>query len=511
MLISRLGTAVLTATVVALAGATVGAVGSAAPPGTLDRPLTGYRIDANAHADGGWIGSRRIERGVTVFRVDPLASNASSAFGRARPVRRLSRGGTRVPANVTARAAWILSTYGTFRVAAQAAAVDAAVHHLLVGGRWRIQQPRGAARIAQTGLPHYVRSFVAEMLRDSARLAGPYRTVLRASPATEDDRSEVTLEVESAAGNPIVGRDVIFRYGDQLVRTETGPTGVAGASFAVGAAGQTPVTAVVSQLPEWRLLVRSPRRAKASRVVVAGRRIRKQVRTEVDVAGVQVLTLANARADYTTRQAIGGRWTLDGHGGDRIATFGLFGPFPTAAAASCAANLKASTTRTVDEDGEFDLPGAPVPTVGYYRYGVTVSANETNQVASVCGAPFRVRAVPTVTVSPGRTPIQAGQDVFGKLTVTGLQARRRLTSTVRLYGPFPSAAAASCATGKLYRTRTVPVSDDGTVATSAVKPFAQGGKVTWYVWTAALAQGEFSTFAASTCRATGSFLRVFPS
>ena len=40
----------------------------------------------------------------------------------------------------TARAEWVLSKYGGYKDARQAAAVDAVVYHLLVGGRWRIKR-----------------------------------------------------------------------------------------------------------------------------------------------------------------------------------------------------------------------------------------------------------------------------------------------------------------------------------------------------------------------------------
>ena len=101
-----------------------------------------------------------------------------------------SRGASR---RATARAAWVLSKYGGYRDARQAAAVDAAVYHLLVGGRWRIDHHRGAARIRHSGDPASVRRYARIMLGQSRKFAGVYRVTVTATSADVGGTIEATV------------------------------------------------------------------------------------------------------------------------------------------------------------------------------------------------------------------------------------------------------------------------------------------------------------------------------
>ena len=116
-----------------------------------------------------------------------------------------SRGASR---RATARAAWVLSKYGGYRDARQAAAVDAVVYHLLVGGRWRIDHHRGAARIRHSGDPASVRRYARIMLGQSRKFAGVYQVTVTATSADVGGTIEATVKVTARHDRPAAGLPV---------------------------------------------------------------------------------------------------------------------------------------------------------------------------------------------------------------------------------------------------------------------------------------------------------------
>ena len=152
---------------------------------------SGYRIPTNGHADGGWMGGYTIGD-TPVFVVTPTRRPNRRGYEAAQVVADLdgSRGASR---RATARAAWVLSKYGGYRDARQAAAVDAVVYHLLVGGRWRIDHHRGAARIRHSGDPASVRRFARIMLEQSRKFAGVYQVTVTATSADVGGTIEATV------------------------------------------------------------------------------------------------------------------------------------------------------------------------------------------------------------------------------------------------------------------------------------------------------------------------------
>ena len=144
------------------------------------RHWAGFHIPKTGHAAGGWIGGYRVDD-TPVFVITPGRRPNRAGF---RPADATSdlRGSKGPSGAATERAAWILSKYGGHKDAVQAAAVDAAVLHLLGGRAWRFGAPRGAARIRASGDPATVRRYVRLMLRGSRASAGPHQVAAGPPP-----------------------------------------------------------------------------------------------------------------------------------------------------------------------------------------------------------------------------------------------------------------------------------------------------------------------------------------
>ena len=192
------------------------------------------------------------------------------------------------------RAAWILSKYGGYRDATQAAAVDATVYHLLVGGAWRIDARRGARRIRQSGDPAAVARFARIMLRQSRHSAGAYSARLTASGADLGGTVAVTLTVLDGHGRPASGLPVTLcdvggraaglghgrrRAGDRQVRRER--------ARLAGRHGRR-----CSNVPEHRLHVRPPEKEGQAAAAEGGaRRQLDRLGRRLPVRGPQTLWL----------------------------------------------------------------------------------------------------------------------------------------------------------------------------------------------------------------------------
>lgn len=394
--VTALAVAVVVALVVAALPAQARSAARAAPP---DQPWSGYLIDTGARASDSFVGARRLQgrAGQVVYRIDPAADARPGGFGPFRRVARLGGGGQRASAApaAVARAAWIVGKYGDFRLAVQNAAVDAALLHLLVGGRYRLTGAAGAQRVRDTGEAASVRSFAQTMLADSAREAGPYRlsgsqaaraAVGQAVPvrlALAVARSgrgvdELALQVRSTGGAwRTVGRT------DRAGRLAGGVPGLG--------AGPHLLQVRAVRVPDTRLRVASPDRPTGSRVVLAGRKasLVAQVGVAVQARPRVGMRTASVRRGTATRPVLG---LVAGYGSaPRRATATLHGPFPTARAASCG-RLGGRTLRTtVSENGTTTLGRLTLLRAGHYTWRATVPGNRYNLPAAACTGAFRVR------------------------------------------------------------------------------------------------------------------------
>ncbi len=463
-------------------------------PAQADGAWMGFPIPKTKYADSGWIGGRSLGP-AHAYRIQPRRLGFTTAYQRPRRVADLKGPEAGPSRRMTRRAAYVLANFGGYPEPIQAAATDAVVYHLLVGGGYRIGTGRGAERIRQSGeSQEQIRAYARAMLRDSARHAGPYRIRLRAKPAQVGSTTKVTLRVRSATGRAMTGLPVRFRYPSASDATSfTDAKGRATAFFTVTAPGQTTVTARVSRLPHWKLFLRHPKAARASAVALAGRLASRRVRTRVLAAGAQSVSIANAAATIMTAQNLGGSYTVSGGTGTRAVTARVFGPFDTAST-SCSGTPAFSDASSIEADGTRRLPIWPPQRSGYYVWEVAVGGNQGSAAARVCGAAVRVRTQAGLTQSrpAGQCchQVAVGEGFRVHVRSTGFDRAETHTVTSRLYGPYAARDKVSCGAGKHLGSK------DVTANLSGNKEFDMpavvinaSGRTGWYGWKSTLSTG----------------------
>ena len=295
---------------------------------------TGYRIPRNGHADGGWVGGYQVGD-TPVFVVTPTKRPNRKGYEAAHEVANLdkARGPSRV---ATARAAWVLSKYGGYRDALQAAAVDAVVYHLLVGGRWRIGHARGAARIRHCSDPASVRRFARIMLDQARKFAGVYRVTVSATSADVGGTIEATVRVTGGHDRPAAGLPVSVSVpGLAPADGVTGDDGRTVARFPASQRGWHEVTASVGEVPEHHLLVREPVKRAQAAAAEGGVRRTVTATTLAAVRGPQTLTMQATPDTLVVGKQAAVTASIAGDGSPRTATAVLYGPFAAASAATC--------------------------------------------------------------------------------------------------------------------------------------------------------------------------------
>ncbi len=338
-----------------------------------------------------------------------------------------SRGASR---RATSRAAWVLSKYGGYRDARQAAAVDAVVYHLLVGGRWRIDHHRGAARIRHSGDPATVRSYAKVMLEQSRKFAGIYRVTVTATSADVGGTIEATVNVTARHDRPAAGLPVaVSAPGAATVNAVTGDDGRAVAHFPATQQGWQDITASVGQVPEHRLYLRRPVKRGQAAAVEGGVRRTVDASVLTAVRGPQTMSLQATPEILVVGGPAAVTAAIAGDGSPRAATAALHGPFPSASAAVCSGSPVGTTTTTVTGDASYRLPAIAPSAGGFYAWRVTVDGTATSMPVSACGAVTKVRAR-TTTTDPQPAHRDAGRPRAGPgdrvgVTVPGFGPRDR--------------------------------------------------------------------------------------
>ena len=369
-----------------------------------------------------------------VFVVTPTKRPNRRGYEAAQVVADLdkSRGASR---RATAQAAWVLSKYGGYRDARQAAAVDAAVYRLLVGGRWRLERHRGAARIRHSGDPASVRRFARIMLGQSRKFAGDYQVTVTATSADLGGTIEATVTVTGGHHRPAAGLPVaVSAPGAATVKTVTGDNGRAVAHFPATQQGWQDVTASVGEVPEHRLYLRRP--VKRGQASAAEGGVRRTVDASVltPVRGPQTMSMQATPETLVVGGQAAVMATVDGDGSPRAATAGLYGPFRSASAAACAGSAVGTTTTTVTGDGSYGLPALAPSAGGYYAWRVMVDGTATSTPVSACGAVTKVRA-PTTTTILSQPSAAVGDNVPVQVTVSGSPSWARSPGPSRSTGP----------------------------------------------------------------------------
>ena len=458
----------------------------------------GYAIPATGDAAGGWIGGYRV--GQTSLYVTT-------------PTRRPNRAGYRAPREVddlagragnakeTERAAWILSKYGGYRDRTQAAAVDATVYHLLVGGTWRIDAKRGARRIRQSGDAASVARFARIMLRQARASAGAYTAELVTSGADAGGTMAVTLTVLDGHGRPASGLPVTLGMsGAADLSAVTGDDGRAVARFAAITRGWQDVTATVRSVPDHRLHVWPPEKKGQAAAAEGGARRTIVVSTRSPVRGPQSLSLRAAPETLVVGGQAAVTVALAGDASERRLTATLFGPFSSSSAASCSGSAIGSTGLTVAADGSYLLPAITPATGGYYAWRVTLDGSATNLPSASCGAVTKVRGRAIVTLA---APADAAQyDVVdAQVTLSGLPFGGPVDVTTTLFGPVSNIADACSGTHKAV-TQSRP--GNGTFRSLSIQVTTGG----WYAWQVSVPEGDLWLGATSACGLVGTMTQV---
>jgi hypothetical protein len=477
------------------------AAGDAARAPSTPHRWSGYAIRATGDADGGWIGGYRVGR-TSLYVTTPTRSPNRAGYRTPREV--ADAAGRQASRSETERAAWILSKYGGYRDATQAAAVDASVYHLLVGGRWHIRSSRGARRIRQAGDPASVARFARIMLRQSRGSAGAYTAQLAASGADVGGTVAVTLSVLDGHGRPAAGLPVTLAMtGGAALTSVTGDDGRAVGTFAAAARGWQDVTATVHQVPEHRLHVWPPARKGQAAAAEGGARRTIVVSTQAPVRGPQTLALAADPGQLVVGSPARVVASVSGGGTARAAGATLHGPYPTATAASCAGASVGSVSRSVTGDGSYALPALTPAGGGYFVWRVAVEGTATDLPVAACGATVKVRSRASASVAGDASFAPLGE-LGATASISGLPYADQVSTTATLAGPYASAQAAaadSCATpaGEATRVRsgngavhfTVAVTDPGV-----------------YAWQVQVSPGDLWLGSRSVCAASGTVVSV---
>jgi hypothetical protein len=464
----------------------------------------GYRIPRTGTAAGGWIGGYRLGDARLYVTTPAKRHNRAGyepplAVGNLHESRGASRGETR-------RAAWILSKYGGYRDATQAAAVDAAVKHLLAPKRWRITAGAGSRRIRQARESASVRRFARFMLAGSRRSAGVYRASVSAAGADVGGTIEVAVSVTDGHGAPAAGLPVtLVAAGEAPVAGVTGDDGRAVARFPAGQRGWRDVAATVREVPEHRLLLRSPVRPRQASAAEGGVKRTLVVGAAAPVRGPQSLALAPSPATITVGSPTRVLATVAGDGAPRTVTGTLHGPFASAGAADCSGAPAATVTATVAADGQHALPPVSPGAGGFHAWRVAVDGTATSLPVSACGGVTKVLAR-TATSVTAPSVAGVGTNVVGTVAVSGLPFPVRVDLTVNLFGPYASEAAraADGCSSPLSDTVTVSRTGNGSLTTGPIF-MEQSGH---YAWQAQASSGELWQGSRSPCLASGSLTTV---
>jgi hypothetical protein len=471
----------------------------------------GYRIPSNGRAAGGWIGGYRVGR-TPVFVITPERRPNRAGFRREDPTNDLA--GRRGPSRrETQRAAWILSKYGGYRDARQAAAVDAAVLHLLGDREWRLGGARGAARVRSSGDPATVRRYVRVMLSGSRASAGRHRVTVVPATADVGGVTSVTVRVTDGHGGPVPGLPVTVTSPDGgtsepaagPVEAVTGDDGRAVVRLAAPLAGWRTVVARVGRVPEHRLRVRGADRRGQAAVAEGGVRRVVWASARVAVRGPQTVTLAPVPASLSVGAQAMVAATVSGDGSARGATGGLFGPFQTASSATCSGAQVGAVSMALPGDGTHTLPSIAPASGGYYAWRVDVDGTATSIPAASCGAVVKVlgRAVTSIVADGG--PVSP-DEIGATGSVSGLPFAHKVSLTATLAGPYGSSAeAAQNACASLPFPESTRVRDgNGSVHFTVARPTSPG----LYAWQVQASAGDLWLGSRSSCAATGSLVLI---
>ncbi|HET7690894.1 MAG TPA: hypothetical protein VFK41_10965 [Nocardioidaceae bacterium] len=448
---------------------------------------SGYEIDATRTADSGFIGARLVD-GKVSYRIDPDARRLATEYRRVRRV---------TGEREVARAAWILSKYGALQLADQAAAVDVAVYALLAGKP--LAGKRASSRLRQTGRAEEIRMIARQLLALSRKYAGPYTFTLTTQPAAVGGTVPVRLRVTSFSGEPVPNLQVLLTLPGVAETHETNAKGRVATSFPAEEVGARRLTAKVSLVPDWRLSVRRPVVAKASRIALAGRKTTLRSSIDLIVRATPVVTVPDEATPRQTGTLFAALFSIEGSDGfvSRDAVLSLYGPFLGDTTPGCSGPVVRTTTATVTGDGGYRSAAVAVPAPGRYVWRVQVPETTFNAPAEACGGLVRVRIAPRFTLNATAGPRLA-------FSLADLPAGYDDAAVLKLFGPYARRADATCKPGKKVGQVEVRVNRNGDYAPRRIEVSKPGV----YAWRIQLPEGDLVVPTQTRCGVKGSFSDV---
>ncbi len=459
------------------------------PLGAADAASTlwsGYTIRANGKADGGFVGARLTDGKVT-YRLDAGAPARATGYRKPRKV-----GDSRNEA----RAAWILSRYGAVRLADQAAAVDVATYALVSGSR--LSSRRTKARLRATGRAAAVRALAKQLLTASKHRAGPYRIIVKTKPGVVGGKVSAKARVTSYTGKPLVGVPVVLQVPGVAESRRTNQRGRVSASFPATEVGLRRLSVSLASVPEWRLVVRPPKRRGASRIAIAGRRARVVARAQVAVRATPQISLVAPTAPGVAGSGLRGHFQVLGSEGRplRRVEVALYGPFAPGTTPTCTGTPAVRAATGIAADGTYGTPAVTPARYGIYVWQVRLADSTLNEPAGACGAPTRVVSRPTVALeAKGSTKLS--------FSIAGLPSGYSADAVMAVHGPFSRKANVGCGRKQVGTTR-LRVTRNGSY-TSARIPVSAAG---FYGWQLVLPGSTFSLGLTTPCRAAGSVVKI---
>lgn len=481
---------------------------------TSDRPWVGFRIAADGTAGGSWVGARRTTTR-KVYRIDPAGKPSTAGFWAPQVRTVLNSPGDDDRLDVL-RAAWILGArtrdgrvLSTKTDPFITSAVEVSLHHLLKGGKYRIDGTATARRLRQTGYASSIKRLATTLVRDSLYHAGPYRLTVGGTGTVVGGDATVRARLTTARkGTPVRDWPVRVKFdGQEPVDLRTDADGRVSMAFRANDSGEMPVTVTALGLPATDVLVRRPKTAGASRILIAGRRTHLTQRSSLPVQARPALSVTPRSVAVTRTTLPGGSFGVAAAEGTLRATVGLHGPFPTPEAAHCESTPVTTATVAVDGNGTFALPPVNISRYGFYTWRVSTAANRHNVAASTCSGSTKAVTQPAIKLTRNDDQIALGGSIFARASVTNLPDAYEEYVLMELFGPFSAREDVTCAaTKRVYERRVI---FEGPYESNAF-PSYQPAKVGYYAWRTTVRSSEFSRGAQTTCAQAGSVVRVVP-
>lgn len=371
------------------------------------------------------------------------------------------------------RALW---RYGRSNSPSQQAAVMLYVHRLMGDGAPGEADPKALSASS--------RSLYAQVERDAARFAGPYkvRATLAEGKLSVGKAAEVTVEVLAASGRKVPNVEVTLSAPSATIveTVSTGASGTATTALTPTAAGTLNLDARAAGLPADLPTLYVPTRGEsarnAQRLAVAAT-TRPSARVQAPVRAQPAIVTQISAQSVTPGATVTDTVKVTGLGGQRATVqAALYGPYPTREAITCTDAPVWTGTLDVTGDGEYVTAPVTLSVPGYYTYRESIAESDTiAAVETACAEVAEttvVRGAPAITTQISAQETAPGATVTDSVVVSGL-GKLTATVNVELWGPYPTRAAMTCE-GTPFWTGSFPATGDGTYTTAPATLGAAG-------------------------------------